>query len=482
MHRREFCESMHRREFLRKSIGLAGCMALGSSATATISLANKTLSMRLGKRRPNVIYILADDLGYADAGCYGQEKIKTPNIDKMAAEGMRFTQHYSGSTVCAPARCSLMTGQHTGHCYIRGNSSVALRDEDVTVAEIFKQAGYKTACIGKWGLGEIGTTGHPNDQGFDYYYGYLSQSAAHHYYPDTSDPIWENKQNASLDGQTYSHDVFTEKALNVITQNENNPFFLYLPYAIPHAELLVPDEPDLTDYRALGWPETPWGCGHYGAQPTPHAAYAAMVTRMDRDVGRIMTLLKKLRLDNDTLVIFTSDNGPHAEGGGDPTFFDSNGPLRGIKRALYDGGIRVPMVARWPGKIKPGATTDHISAFWDFLPTCADLLGVKTPSVVDGISLLPTLLNQTQTQQHQYLYWEFHEGSNKQAARKGKWKGVRLNVRTVSDPPVELYDLETDIGETTDVSGTYPAIAAELKQIMLDAHEYSSNFKLLYGE
>lgn len=482
---------MNRRFFLKQCAATAAAGAVwnrASQVNAGVQLFNKTLAARIGKRKPNVIYVLADDLGYGDVGCYGQLKVKTPNLDKMAAEGMRFTQHYAGSTVCAPSRCSLMTGQHTGHCYIRGNSdTISLPAANVTVAEIFKQAGYQTACIGKWGLGEVGTPGHPNKQGFDYYYGFLSQVAAHRYYPDASSPIWENETNASLDGKTYSHDVFTEKALNYITEKKDYPFFLYLTYTIPHAELLVPNEPDLVKYQSLGWAETPFPGGWYAAQPTPHAAFAAMITRLDRDLGRILKLLKDLGLDEDTLVIFTSDNGPHAEGGGDPTFFNSSGPFKGIKRALYEGGIRVPMAARWPGTIAPGRTTDHISAFWDFLPTCCDLTGQPVPDGVDGISFLPTLLSRTQPT-HDYLYWEFYEENGKQAVRLGNWKMVRLNVSTylsesaylsdVSPTNVKLYDLSTNLGE----SDTYNLVSSntsktqELKNLIVQAHVYSSNF------
>ncbi|AQT68079.1 Arylsulfatase [Anaerohalosphaera lusitana] len=469
---------MNRREFLKTAAFTAGSVAAGAAAgkAGEVALSNKVMNMRTGRKRPNVIYILADDLGYADLGSFGQEKINTPTLDRMAAEGMRMTQHYSGSTVCAPARCSLMTGQHTGHCYIRGNATVALRPQDFTVAEMFKQHGYATSCIGKWGLGDLGTTGHPNEKGFDHFFGYLSQLRAHHYYTDY---LWRNTEKVPLNGKTYSHDLMTQEALNFVDDNKDNPFFMYLAFTIPHAELLVPED-SLEEYRELGWPETPWPGGHYGAQETPRAAYAAMVTRMDRDIKRLFDRLKEHGIDEDTLVIFTSDNGPHAEGGNDWAFFDSNGPFRGIKRDLYEGGIREPMVVRWPGKIKPGSKSDHISAFWDFMPTCADLLGVEPPSSTDGKSFLPALLGKTQ-EQHEYLYWEFHEGGGKQAVRKGKWKGIRFNLKNEPNPPVNLYNLDTDPGETTNVASVYPGIAAELKQLMLEAHERSPIFKF-YGE
>lgn len=481
---------MDRRVFMKYCTAATSgsILANAGSAVAGVMLSNQTLHVCVGKHRPNVIYIMADDLGYGDLGCYGQTKIRTPYVDKMAAEGMRFMQHYAGSTVCAPARCSLMTGLHTGRCYIRGNATLPLRPEDLTVAEVFKQAGYHTGCIGKWGLGNINTTGHPNNKGFDYFYGHLDQLSAHFYYPDASRPIWENQEDASLDGQTYSHDIFTEKALNYIRQNKDQPFFLYMAYTIPHAELVVPEEPDLVEYRKLDWPETPWPGNHYGAQVTPRAAYAAMVTRLDRDTGRILKLLKTLGLDDNTLVIFTSDNGPHAEGGNDWAFFNSNGPFRGIKRTLYEGGIRVPFIARWPGTINPGTVSEHISAFWDFLPTCCELAGQPVPEDIDGISYLPELLGRSQ-RTHDYLYWEFFEHNGRQAIRQDNWKMVRLNVNSyttkegyladVNPSNIKLYDLSTNIGEsdTQNLVSSHPDKAEELKSLMDQAHVYSPHFR-----
>ena len=437
----------------------------------------------MGARRPNIIYILADDLGYGDIGTNGQQKTRTPNIDRLAAEGMQLTQHYSGSTVCAPSRCSLMTGLHTGHCYVRGNKGtngydLPLPVDSFTVGELFKKAGYKTGCIGKWGLGGPDTDGHPNSQGFDYFYGHLGQGKAHFYYPEF---LWENTEQIMLNGNSYSHDLMTEKALNFIAGNKDKPFFLYLPYTIPHAELKVPDDEIIQHYRSLGWQDTPYFGSHYADQPTPHAAFAAMVTRMDRDIGTIGKLLKKLDLDDNTLVIFTSDNGPHSAGGGDPSFFDGNGPYRGIKRDLYEGGIRVPFIARWPGKIRPGAKSEHISAFWDFMPTCAELIGVDAPQGLDGISYLPALLSKGTQKQHDHLYWEFYEQGGKQAVLKGKWKGVRLSVKNVSDPPLKLFDLDNDPSETTDVAASNPEIAQQLTDLINQAHVPSSVFKF-YGE
>ena len=477
---------MNRREFLRSCFtAAAGMTAFGAKVTAdAVALSNESLKVSVGKKRPNVIYILADDLGYGDLGVFGQLKIKTPNLDKMAAEGMRLTQHYSGSTVCAPSRCSLMTGLHTGHCYVRGNKGtngydLHIPDESFTVAELFKQNGYTTACTGKWGLGGPATSGHPNNQGFDYFYGYLGQAKAHFYYPNF---LWENSEQIMLNDAAYSHDLITDKALKFVADNKDQPFFLYMPFTIPHAELVVPEDEILEEYRSLGWPENPHPDGqHYGPQPTPHAAFAAMITRMDRDIGRVMKLIKKLGLDDDTIIMFTSDNGPHKEGGADPNWFDSNGIYRGIKRDLYEGGIRVPFISRWPGKIKPGTTSGHISAFWDFLPTCADLLGVDSPKDLDGISFLPALLQKGTQKQHDHMYWEFHEQGGKQAVVKGKWKAIRLNVKTTADPPVKLHDLDNDPSETTDVTAANPQIAQQLKDLIDTAHVPSSIFKF-YGE
>jgi len=428
-------------------------------------------------RRPNIIFILADDLGYGDLGCYGQEKIKTPNIDRMAREGIRFTQFYAGSTVCAPSRCSLMTGLHTGHTFIRGNKEVQpegqapIPAETFTVAKMLHKAGYTTGAVGKWGLGPPGSTGEPNRQGFDHWFGYLCQRQAHFYYPPY---LWRNGQKVVLDENrdgtksTYSHDLMTDEALAFVENHQDDPFFLYLAYTIPHAELAVPED-SIEPYRGK-FPEIPFPGKHYGAQKTPRAALAAMISRMDRDVGRLMALLKKLDIDENTLVMFSSDNGPHKEGGIDPAFFDSNGPLRGIKRDLYEGGIRVPMIARWPGKIRPGTETDHVAAFWDLLPTCADLAGTSPPRDIDGISFLPSLLDREQ-RRHEYMYWEF---KGKQAVRTGDWKAVRL----APDGPIELYNLETDLGEQNDVSGLNPAIVSRIERIMNVARTESPEFPL----
>jgi len=434
------------------ALGILACLTLGCNSMD----------------RPNVIFIMADDLGYGDLGCYGQKVIQTPQIDRLAAEGVRFTQFYSGSTVCAPARCCLMTGLHTGHAHVRGNKRIPLRPADVTVAEIFKRAGYATGIVGKWGLGEPGTTGIPNRQGFDYWFGYLNQRNAHNYYPPF---LWKNQRKYPLGGNRdegrnqYSHDLFTQEALAFLERCQDQPFFLYLAYTIPHANNELGrkagdgmEVPDYGPYADRDWPTTQKG-------------QAAMITRMDRDIGRIIARLQALGLDRRTLVIFSSDNGPHAEGGVDPKFFDSNGPLRGIKRDLYEGGIRVPMIARWPGKLKEGRVSEQVWAMWDFLPTMADLVGVKAPAGLDGISMLPALLDKPQ-EGHEYLYWEFHERGFNQAVRMGDFKAVRKGL----DGKLKLFNLTTDIGEQHDVAGEHPEIVAKIEAYLKTARTPSEHW------
>jgi arylsulfatase A len=472
-------KNLNRREFLNLVAGSAAALVMPAGGCES----QFTRSKSTIAKRPNIIFILADDLGYGDLGCYGQEKIKTPNLDRMAAEGMRFTQHYAGSTVCAPSRCALMTSLHTGHCWVRGNKHVPLRPSDVTIAELLKQAGYVTGITGKWGLGEPETTGIPNKQGFDQWFGYLNQHNAHFYYQPF---LWKNKQLVVLEGnkdgqrRQYTHDLFTDFALDFIRTNKDKPFFLYLAYTIPHAELLVPDD-SLRQYIGK-FPERPYEKrrpGDYNSQATPKAAFAAMITRMDRDIGQIFSLLKKLGIDDNTFVMFSSDNGPHKEGGADPEFFGSNGSLRGIKRDLYEGGIRVPTIARWPGKIKPGAVSDHVSGFWDFLPTCAELAGIKVPDNIDGISMVPTLLGRYDKQKnHKFLYWEFHEQGGKQAVRIGNFKGVRLNVHKNPTGPIELYNLKNDLGEKNNIADQHPGIIAKIKKIMKSARTESSHWPI----
>lgn len=428
------------------------------------------------ERPPNIVLIVADDLGYGDVGAYGQEHIRTPNLDRMASQGLRFTQFYSGSTVCAPSRAVLMTGLHTGHAYVRGNANsgagVPLRPEDVTLAELLREAGYVTGMFGKWGLGVEGTTGVPSEQGFDAFVGYLDQVHAHYYYVDH---LWTIEEGAMkrlpVDSTRYSQDVIAEAALDFIDANRGRPFFLYAPFTIPHAELAVPDsslEPYLDEDGNSIFPEAPFPGGHYGAQSMPHAAYAAMVSHLDHDVGRILDRLQHHDLSGDTIVLFTSDNGPHEAGGYDPTFFDGNGPLRGVKRDLYDGGIRVPAIAWGPAAVPAGEVTEHVGYFADVLVTAADLAGAAEPEEHDGVSLAPLLTGRAAEQaEHEYLYWEFYERGSAQAVRQGNWKAVRQPMFT---GPIELYDLAADVGETTDVSGEHPGVVRQVEQIMDQAH------------
>lgn len=420
---------------------------------------------------PNIIFIMADDLGIGDLGCYGQQIIKTPNIDKLAGDGMRFTQHYSGSTVSAPSRCCLLTGKHTGHAFIRSNKdSLCLTDnekydyplkaDEVTIAELLKTSHYATACIGKWGLGGPGTEGHPNQQGFDYFFGYLGQRHAHKYFPDF---LFENEEKIVLNKAVYSHDLIMDKALGFIHENAKKPFFIYLTPTIPHAELVLP-EGEKNVYEGQ-FPETPYinnWPGGYGSQQSPRATYAGMVGRLDSDVGRILKALQEEGIAENTLVIFTSDNGVHAEGGNDPYFFHSNGSFRGIKRDLYEGGIRTPFIACWPDKISPGSISFHVSAFWDFLPTVCEIAGVKVPKETDGISFLPELTKNGKQKEHAALYWEFHEQGGKKAVLKDNWKLIQLKVKDPDNTYFELYNLSADPGENANVAAQFPDKIAKL--------------------
>jgi len=443
--------------------------------------------------KPNIIFIMADDLGYGDLGCFGQEIIKTPNLDQMAAEGIMFTQHYAGNTVCAPSRCSLMTGLHMGHAEVRGNKQAKpepsgqqpLSDRAVTVAKLLKDAGYKTAMIGKWGLGNAGGSGEPTEQGFETYYGYLDQVLAHNYYPEylmrngkkemlrnevkyLSKEIWHKGLGSYSTGKVdYSHDLFTEDALRFIDENRENPFFLYLPYTIPHdnGEAAIGQRMEVPDFDIYS--DKDWDSDQKG--------YAAMITRMDRDIGAILQKLKDERIDESTLVIFTSDNGPEMNYPFAKNF-DSNGVFRGGKRDLYEGGIREPFIARWPGKVSPGTVSDHISAFWDFLPTACEIAGVSVPENTDGISYLPTLTGKDMQAEHEYVYWEYYGKGGKKAIRKGHWKAVVNDLYNDPDSPVELYDLESDPGETRNLADQHPEIVSELDSIMLVASSPSSEY------
>ena len=425
--------------------------------------------------RPNIVFILADDLGRADLGCYGQKLIRTPRIDRLAAEGMRFTQHYSGSASCAPARSTLMTGQHTGHTRIRLNSDKALLPEDTTLPQMLQRAGYATGGYGKWGLGLENSTGAPWKKGFDEFIGFLDQTHAHSHYPDY---VWHNDRRIEIPENRdkrrgkFAQDIFVTHALEFVRRNRAKPFFLYLPLTVPHAELMVPED-SLAEYRGK-WPEPKAFAGSktYSPQTQPRAVRAAMITRLDRDVGRLLDLLDELRLAGRTLVIFSSDNGPATAGGHDPQFFQSAGSLRGLKFTLYEGGIRTPLIARWPGRVPQGATSDVISAFWDWLPTFAEIASVKPPPNIDGLSLAPTLLGTPAKQRtHDYLYWEHAPA---QALRIGDWKAVR----TATGDPIQLFDLAKDEGETRDVAAEHGDLVRDIEQRMAAARTESPDFPL----
>ena len=448
--------------------------------------------------RPNVVFILADDLGYGDLGSYGQEIIQTPRLDRMAAEGVRFTQFYAGATVCAPSRSVLMTGRHLGHTHVRGNApgpdmtAQSLRDEDVTVAEILQQAGYSTGLFGEWGLGEIDGAGHPLKQGFQIFFGYLNQVHAHNYYPEF---LWRNRDRAPLansvrryprnyggfrggwatERKEYSHDVIVREALHWVEARKDEAFFLYFALTIPHANnegtRATGNDAEVPDY------------GIYAGEPWPDQdkGQAAMITRMDRAVGRQLDRLGALALSQKTLVMFSSDNGPHNQAGHDLLRFNPPGPLRGIKRDLYEGGIRVPFLARWPGTIQPGRVSNHLGYFGDLLATVGELSGARSPKDTDSISIVPTLLGPTDRQkEHEHLYWEFYEGGSSQAVRLGQWKGVR---KPMLSGPIELYDLSRDLGEKYNVARNYPELVREIESIMAREHEDHPNWRvLLLGE
>ncbi|MBA4053789.1 MAG: arylsulfatase [Marivirga sp.] len=445
------------------------------------------------ERSPNVVFILADDLGYGDLSYYGQTKFTTPNIDALAQGGLVFTQHYSGSTVCAPSRSSLLTGLHTGHTFIRGNKEVQpegqypLADSVLTLAEIFKSKGYATGMFGKWGLGYPGSEGDPMNQGFDTFTGFNCQRLGHNYYPPY---LWYNDKKVMIpenDGTgngSYAPERIHQSALEFIATNKEKPFFLYVPSIIPHAELVAPER-YMEKYRGKFGEETAYHGpdpsdktfkkGGYTSQADPKAAFAAMVTLLDDQIGEIVHALKKSGLFDNTIIIFTSDNGPHIEGGANPDYFNSNGALRGYKRDLYEGGIRVPLIIHWPAKVKPGKT-NHVSAFWDFVPTFSEIIGAEIGEV-DGISFYPTLLGKTDQQEHQYLYWEFHEQGGKQALRKGNWKVLRLDVNDPEKTHMELFNIGDDISEMKDLSAIYPDTLRELEKLMTGAHKKNPVFQ-----
>jgi arylsulfatase A len=461
-----------------------------SFALAACGPANKE------KHLPNIVYILADDLGYGDLSCYGQKNFSTPNIDRLAREGMLFTQHYTGCTVSAPSRSCLMTGLHTGHTPIRGNKELKPEGQwplpagSFTVAELLKTRGYVTGAFGKWGLGFIDTEGDPNAQGFDEFYGYNCQVLAHNYYPDH---LWHNHDKIVLSdndsGKTgaYSPDLIQKAALDFLETNKNRPFFLYYPTTIPHAELIA-KKGYMNKFRGKFLPEKSFKgtdngptfrLGPYGSQSESHAAFAAMITELDDNVGELLTRLTGLGLEKNTIVIFASDNGPHLEGGADPDYFDSNGNLKGYKRDLYEGGIRTPMLVRWPGKVRAGSVNENISAFWDILPTFAEITGAENPEGIDGISILPQLLGMKQ-KAHEYLYWEFHEQGGRIAVRMGNWKAMKLNVDMTPAGETELYDLSKDVAETNNIAQSNPEIVKKMEELMKQAHNPSKVFSFAY--
>lgn len=412
---------------------------------------------------PNLIYIVVDDLGYGDLGCYGQQVVQTPRIDRMAREGLRFTDHYAGHTVCRPSRLVFLTGLHSGHTAIAGNVPYVLPADAMTVTRLLQKAGYRTGGVGKWALGDNGTTGHPNQQGFDFFYGYLDQGAAHDYYPEflfrnheaerLPGNLNSGQRNVSSKKVTYAHSRITDEALAFVRRNHERPFYLNLTWTIPHTnneagriEKNGQEVPNYGIYANRDWPD-------------PEKGFAAMVTLMDQDLGKLLDLLRELGIADRTIVIFTSDNGPHQEGGHKVEFFDSNGPLQGFKRSLFEGGIRVPMIAWCPGRIQPGVS-DHPSAFWDWLPTACELAGVEIPAKIDGLSFAPTLVGDTSRQQrHDYLYWRWNRF---RAVRMGNWKGVQQGDR------LQLFDLSQDIGEQHDLAEQRPAVAARMKQVLAD--------------
>jgi arylsulfatase A len=444
--------------------------------------------------KPNIIFILADDLGYGDLSFQGQTKFQTPNIDQLAKDGMTFTQHYAGSTVCSPSRSVLLTGQHTGHTPIRGNKrddkgNWPIPAEALTLAEILKDNGYTTGAFGKWGLGCPGSVGDPNNQGFDEFYGYNDQTLAHNYYPHflnhNQDTIWLKENEGSGTG-VYAPIPIHNQAIKFIDDNKDKPFFMYYPSVIPHAELFAPEN-YMEKYRGKFLPENDYKgadegsrrykTGGYGSQPESHAAFAAMVNLLDDQVGEILSKLKELGLEENTIVIFSSDNGPHLEGGADPDYFDSNGIYKGYKRDLYEGGIRVPMIVKWPAKVKASSQSNHISAFWDLLPTISEILGTSTLDNIDGISFLPSLLDEKNQKQHDYLYWEFHEKKGRLAVRQGDWKLIRYDVFIPENTTTELYNLAKDPGEENNVAEANPEITAKLLKLMESARTESDVFK-----
>lgn len=446
--------------------------------------ANKDDSKDQAAEKPNVVFILVDDMGYGDLSCFGQQTLKTPSIDKMSKEGMVFTSHYTGSTVCAPSRASLLTGKHTGHTNVRGNMPAQLlSDDETTIAKVMKKAGYVTGAVGKWGVGHPPPVDDPKRKGFDHFFGYVNMWHAHNFYPEFlyrngKKVNLKNKLRLNPDGtnpwadmpegtgvaevrEEYVHNLFDREALWFIEKNKDNPFFLYLAYNVPHANnedhKTGCEVPDYGEYANKDWPAVEKG-------------FASMITNLDNSVGMVMDKLKELGIDDNTMVVFCSDNGPHQEGGHKMEFFDSNGSLRGMKRDFYDGGVRTPFIVRWPEKVKAGTQSEHLSAFWDVLPTFCDIAGVEKPKDTDGLSFLPTLTGKGTQEQHDYLYWEFFEHGGKQAILKDNWKAVKLNVRDKSKPVVlELYNLKEDPAEINNVADQNPELVKEMEVLFKGA-------------
>ncbi|MFT3826655.1 MAG: arylsulfatase [Chitinophagaceae bacterium] len=452
-----------------KKIALFSCLLLVTHAYLQAQSKNKSSS-------PNIIFIVADDLGYGNISSFNaNSKVATPNIDALASQGTKFTHFYAGNTVCAPSRCALMTGKHMGHAYVRGNKAVPLRAQDTTIAERLKANGYVTGMFGKWGLGEANQTGSPELKGFDNFFGYLNQTHAHDYFTDHLVEISKGQvKDVKVDTTQYSEDLIMDHALAFLQENKNKPFFLYLPLTLPHAELKVPDnlmKPFLNaDGSSKFQPETPYinKGGTYSTQQMPHAAFAAMVTKLDTDVGRVVALVKQLGLGDNTYIFFTSDNGPHKEGGADPDYFNSSGPFRGIKRDLYEGGIRVPMIAYAPGKVPAGKTNDVAWAFWDIPNTLCQLTNTNVPVNTDGISFATSVHGKSQPKQHDYFYWQFNETELREAILENDWKLIRLKSK--GKPEVlELYNLKSDIAERNNLAATNPGKVKALRELMLKA-------------
>ena len=464
---------MNKNKFLYLSSGLLfasiGNTVQGQEAVATTE-------------RPNVIYLLCDDMGYSDIEAYGQQMISTPNLTRLVNNGMSFTQFYASTAVSAPSRASLMTGQHTGHTKIRGNKEIQPEGQEPldpnveTLGNLFQQNGYITGCFGKWGMGYPGSGGEANDMGFDVFYGYNCQRKAHSYYPQY---LWNNKEKVQLGGNSYSQDLIHQEALKFIRDNADKAFFGYFTYTIPHAELTQPQDSIVAMYDGKFYEPNQWyDDGDYGTALNPRTQFAAMITRLDTYVGQIIAELERLGIAEKTLFIFTSDNGPHNEGGADPTFFNTEERLRGLKRALYEGGMRVPFIAYWPGTIEAGAISHIQAAGWDMMPTFVELLGEDTnwrDEAMDGLSILPTLTGKGTQQEHEFLYWEFHEENGRQAVRAGDWKLIRQNIKN-GNPTHELYNIAEDPHEDNDLAASNPDKVEELKAIMDREHTHSDMF------